>query len=569
MKKFFSRKGLSLRVKLAAGFLLLAIILAVVGIIGQFILGRSIEQLDSMVETSIIGNTIIEELDNVINTTDKYLTDRNDDQKNAVNETLKRIDEDIAKLSGWTTDPESIAILDSIKSMLDKISSNVHKILSAQEGEPSSQYTGMVSENSRTGLFLRTSINDFVSNELKIQKILREDISFRANIAKKIVLVLFIFISAAGAVIGSLYISRVTRMVRRIAEGARQIAEGDLTLQTIQVKSNDDLRILAGAFNDMQTNLRVIMEKIRSTAGNVASSADALKSVSEQNAKAVEQIADSIQQVAAGATDQSEKVETSGAVVKELAEHISIMTASTQTALASSELANDAAKAGFEKVSSLISQIDDIKEKLMMTNISATELKNKTSKIGSITEAISAIADQTNLLALNAAIEAARAGEHGSGFAVVAEEIRKLAEASRQATGEIAKMLNEIGAQSDNVSELMENGLTAVNYSTESARESGEAFNAIVSTSKDSTGSISTVADGIRQIESQISRVSELSLEIDGISKRTMAGTSEIAAVIEEQTANQQEVLSSVSLLSELSAELKDMIGAFKTENHQ
>src|SRR5690606_17377419 len=157
-------------------------------------------------------------------------------------------------------------------------------------------------------------------------------------------------------------------------------------------------------------------------ANDAASSADALKTVSEQNAKAIEQIAVSVQQVAAGAAVQSDKVGISGEVVKELAENIRIMTVSTENALASSKLANEAAKNGYDKVMDLVSQIEGIREKLMLTNASATELKSKTGMIGDITETITAIAEQTNLLALNAAIEAARAGEHGSGFAVVAEE---------------------------------------------------------------------------------------------------------------------------------------------------
>lgn len=563
------KKGLGLRVKLGAGLLIICVIMAVIGINGQLALSRSIERLDEMVETTIIGNNIIDDLDAVINISDKYLHERKEEHKTEVNDALERIKGDISRLSEWTSDPQSLEILESIKSKFAKIENNVRNILGINEGEPSSRYTALVSENSRTSLFLRTDINDFVSNELKIQKSTREYLIRRANTLRNANLLLFTIIAAAGVVAGSIYIGRLTRTVGRIADSARLIAQGDLTLEPISVKSNDELKILAEAFNDMQANLRLILEKIGKTANDASSSADALKSVSKQNAKAIEQIAGSIQLVATGAAVQSDKVGSSGAVVKELADQIRIMTASAKKALASSELANDAAKAGHDRVMDLVSQIDGIREKLILTNASAAELKKRTGMIGSITETITAIAEQTNLLALNAAIEAARAGEHGSGFAVVAEEIRKLAEASRKAAGEIAGMLNEIGEQSDSVSELMENGLTAVNNSTDSAWESAEAFNAIVSTSGESAESIYAVAEGIRHVEKRISEVSRLSLEIDEISRRTTDGTSEIAAVIEEQTANQQEVLSSASLLSDLSAELKDMIGTFKTGDYE
>lgn len=561
------KKGLSIRAKLAAALLIISVIMAAIGIMGQLALSESIKKLDEMAETTIIGNMMIEDLDTIINVSDRYLQERKEEHKNAVVEALDRTNQNLEKLAEWTTDPQSLSILESVKSMFAKIEDNARQIISLEEDGGSGQYSALVSENSRTGLFLRTNVNDFVSNELKIQKDVREQLVKRANSIRNANLLLCIAVAAASVAAGSLYIGRITRTVRRIAESARLIAKGDLTLEPISVRNNDELKILAEAFNDMHANLRRILEKMTRTANDAASSADALKTVSEQNAKAIEQIAVSVQQVAAGAAVQSDKVGISGEVVKELAENIRIMTVSTENALASSKLANEAAKNGYDKVMDLVSQIEGIREKLMLTNASATELKSKTGMIGDITETITAIAEQTNLLALNAAIEAARAGEHGSGFAVVAEEIRKLAEASGKAAGEIAKMLNDISRQSDSVSELMANGLTAVNDSTTSARQSGEAFNAILATSGESAENISAVAEGIRQIEKQISEVSRLSSEINEISRKTTEGTSEISAVIEEQTANQQEVLSSVSMLSDLSAELKDIVGTFKTGN--
>ena len=559
------RKGLSLRAKLAATLLLISVIMAVIGIMGQLALSQSVERLDEMVETTIIGNTIIEDLDTVINSTDKYLQERTEEHKNAVAEALDRISGNLEKLAEWTTDQQSLTVLESVKSMFKKIENNGRDIISLGEEDPTDQYSALVSENSRTALFLRTNVNNFVSNELKIQKDIREQLVKRAKSIRNANLLLCIVVAAVSVAAGSLYIGRFAKTVRRIAESARLIAKGDLTPEPVTVRSNDELKTLAEAFGDMQANLRRMLERITGTANDAASSADALRTVSEQNARAIEQIAESVQQVAAGAAAQSDKVGISGEVVKELADHIRIMTASAEKALASSGLANEAAKNGYDRVMDLVSQIEDIREKIMLTNASATELKSKTGMIGNITETITAIAEQTNLLALNAAIEAARAGEYGSGFAVVAEEIRKLAEASGKAAGEIAKMLNEISTQSDSVSELMENGLTAANNSTKSARQSGEAFNAILTTSSESAESISAVAEVIRKIEKQISDVSRLSHEIDEISRKTTEGTSEIAAVIEEQTANQQEVLSSVSLLSDLSVELKDMISTFRT----
>lgn len=564
-KKGIHKRGMSLRIKLISGYLLIALVMGAVGIIGQFIMQGAMDKLDNMVETTIIGNTIISDMDVIINNTEGFLSERKDDQKAIITDALDSINKNVARLSEWTTDEKSIKSLESIKSMMAQITENVNKIVSIKDGDAVNEYSAAGVANSRMNLFLKTEVNAYTSTELTVQRTVREDLSKMVAGTQIIIPVLFILIAIAAVVTGTIYVSSVTRTIRRIADDASRIADGDLTVPAIQLKRKDDLQVLAEAFDHMQSNLRDIIEKISLMAGEVTSSAEVLKLGSEQNSKAIEQVAGSIQNVTTGASDQSDKAQNSGNVMKELVDRVQEMADDTDVAAVSSEQASNAAQVGNEKVRHLISQIETIRDQLLKTFDSTNELNIKTGKIGQILEAIASIASQTNLLALNAAIEAARAGEHGRGFAVVADEIRKLAEASKHATEEITGMLNEIRTQTDDVSLSMTNGISAVNTGTEIAKESVESFNAIVSTSLESGNRISSIADKIKDMMNQIERVSELSQDIAKISSQTMNGTVEVAAVIEEQTANQQEVYASATHLSELSMELKKMIGMFKT----
>ncbi len=564
-RKAAHKKGLSLRIKLISGYLMIALVMGAVGIIGQFIILGSMEKLDNMVETTIIGNTIISDMDIIINNTEGFLSERKEEQKVIITDALDTINNNIARLSDWTTDEKSLKSLDSIKSMITQITENVNKILSIKDGDAVDEYSAAGVAISRMSLFLKTEVNAYTSTELTVQKTVREDISKIVARTQVVIPVLYILIAIGAAVIGTIYISSVTRTIRQIADDASRIADGDLTVPVIQLKRKDDLQVLAKAFDHMQTNLKDIIKKISVLAGEVSSSAEILKLGSEQNSKAIEQVAASIQDVTTGASEQSEKAQNSGNVMKDLVDRIQEMSNDTDVAAVSSEQASNVAQIGNEKVRHLISQVSTIRDQLLKTSDSTNELNIKTGRIGQILETIASIASQTNLLALNAAIEAARAGEHGRGFAVVAEEIRKLAEASKRSTEEITGMLNEIRAQTRDVSLSMTNGISAVNTGKEMAEESVESFNAIVSTSLESGSRISSIADKIKDMINQIGRVSELSQDIAEISGQTMNGTVEVAAVIEEQTANQQEVYASAAHLSELSMDLKKMIGMFKT----
>ena len=198
----------------------------------------------------------------------------------------------------------------------------------------------------------------------------------------------------------------------------------------------------------------------------------------------------------------------------------------------------------------------------------AQEVENlaaRAGEIGTIIEVINAIAEQTNLLALNAAIEAARAGEFGRGFAVVADEVRKLAEQSGQATGEIARIIEEIRSGVEGTHAQMRVALETVHRQKEATEETEQSFNEIQQTVLFCKNLVEDIAAATIQLKTAANTVSKAVMQIANIAEESAASTEEIAAATEEQSATVQEFTAAAQNLSSLAEELEQEVARFIT----
>ena len=363
----------------------------------------------------------------------------------------------------------------------------------------------------------------------------------------------------------SFYISQIiTKPVSRISEAAMQIAEGNLTIKDIEVKSSDELGTLATSFNSMKNNLREIILKVSNSSEQLAASSEELTASAHQSADAANQVAGSITEIAHGADVQAttaDKIRTVAQTMSEQADQISQAASDVSgTATATSQ----AAEQGRQVVEKTVAQMNEIGQNTTATQSTITELSNSSQEIREMVTLISNIAGQTNLLALNAAIEAARAGEQGRGFAVVAEEVRKLAEESNQAARQIGSLVEKNEANLNQVITTTQAGAIGIQTGIALVGDTGETFRNIVDAILHLSNQIMDISGAIRQIAAGNQTLVQGVREIDTASKQAAAEAQTVSAATEEQSASMEEIASSSQSLAMLATDLQAAIAKFQ-----
>jgi methyl-accepting chemotaxis protein len=299
----------------------------------------------------------------------------------------------------------------------------------------------------------------------------------------------------------SLLTRNLTTRIKRVADTMSRVADGDLTVQ-LTIYANDEIGALGKSINRMLDSTRGMIGSISNTATDLAVSAQLLSDGNEQIATSSEQVASQSSTVATASEEMS-------ATSMEIAQNCSQAAESSRQGL-------ELAVQGVAVVQQSVAGMNRIAEKVRQTAQTVATLGSRSDQIGEIVGTIEDIADQTNLLALNAAIEAARAGEQGRGFAVVADEVRALAERTTRATKEIGQMIRVIQNETKGAVAAMQEGVDEVERGTGDAAQSGEALVNI-------RNQINAVAQQINQIataaEEQMATTSEITCNIQQITE--------------------------------------------------
>ena len=433
--------------------------------------------------------------------------------------------------------------------------------------------------------------------------------------------IITIFIALAVGLLLAVFMARsISKPVTQMARVALKLADGDLTVEELRVKSRDEIRDLAESFNKMVRNLRELIQGINTTSESVAATSEELSSNGEEATKAtqqvakaigqiamgageqsrsvtdtvkvVEQVSQAIEQIASGAQEQSRSVVNTTSMVNEMTDKIEQMARGMDKVKSSSKQNGEVASAGGHAVEKTVKGMLGVKGAVFETAQRINELGEQSQKIGEIIEVIDDIAEQTNLLALNAAIEAARAGEHGKGFAVVADEVRKLAERSGKATKEIAQLITSIQQGTKVAVESMQVGTREVEEGVTLAEEAGSSLKEIVDGVETADEQVNRIMSLIKEILSSSREVSEVvnnvaaiteentaateqmaaSAEqvnsamqsIASVSEESAAASEEVSASTEELNASVEEISSSSEQLAKMAQELQDMVAQFK-----
>lgn len=358
--------------------------------------------------------------------------------------------------------------------------------------------------------------------------------------------------------------SQVVKPLLRVISAVKLIAEGQLNVQDIHTKHEDEVGVLAKAVNDMKGNLTSMVLSVRRIAEAVNLQSGELAISSEEVKIGSRQIAVTMEESAKAAESQAETAVESARTVEALNDHIQNHTEQGSQLRVMSDLVLEQGLNGHKVMEQSVQQMQQISGSVSASMNKMERLNRKNEDISKLVQVIHDIARQTNLLALNASIEAARAGESGRGFAVVASEVRKLSEAVQTSVEEITAITEDIQQESQGVVAELRTNVQETELGQEHVLTSGQLFRTINESVEGMVGVISTMTDGLAGMQEASGRMNDFSQQISAVSEQSAASVEEVSASAEEQVSSMETISGNIQSLKELSEDLLTSIEKLK-----
>ena len=367
------------------------------------------------------------------------------------------------------------------------------------------------------------------------------------------------------AIVTSVLTTRsVTHQIKTVMLRMQHIADGDLSHEPLQVDSQNEVGQLVMATNNMSDNMRELLHQINHVSETVSSQSEELTQSAGEVKEASEQVSSTMQELAAGSETQANSSSELSSAMQLFAKEIEKVEQSSDQIHQSSDEVIHAADEGSQLMNASKEQMDKIDQIVHDSVQKVKGLDVHSQEISKLVGVIQDIAAQTNLLALNAAIEAARAGEQGKGFAVVADEVRKLAEQVSDSVTDITGIVTNIQNESSVVVDALQNGYQEVEQGTEQIEVTNEKFNGINEAIMKMANHIQSVSSNVTNISARSQEMNSAIEDIAAISEESAAGVEQTSASSEQTSASMEEVSESSKELARLAEQLNGLVLRFK-----
>ena len=436
--------------------------------------------------------------------------------------------------------------LDAAEASLDQLLKSIAPLglprsLTEQPGVELGKYRASLDQYRRTALDVEQLQDDMeqkgnelraVSLELGERKIEQRD--SEALAARSLLTSVALLALVVGVLAGWLITQQITQPLRQTLTVAARIARGDLS-QVEPVQRRDEMGQLQASMREMTLSLRELIGGIDQGVGQLSQAATQLAASSEDTKLRINQQREETDQVATAMNQMS-------ATVQEVAQN------AEQASMAATN-ADQQAQLGDQVVAEAINRIEQLAGQMDHCLAAMQHLAGESQRIGSILDVIKSVSEQTNLLALNAAIEAARAGEAGRGFAVVADEVRGLAQRTQQSTEEIEQLIESLHSGTDQVTSLLDNSKRLTEQSVELSRKAGDA--------------LSQITDTVSSIQGMNQQIATASEEQSVVAEQINRSVISVRDVSDQTSAASEQTAASSGELEQLGQQLRGMVGRF------
>ncbi|MGD0281401.1 MAG: methyl-accepting chemotaxis protein [Dissulfurispiraceae bacterium] len=539
-------KDVKIGTRLAAGFAILLALMIVIMFVGLTNMHNIRDNMDHIVkinnESLIASNQVGGALREIGISLRSMFLAKDEDEKNGMESYIAKesdlYNEGIKKVEELTNknDAEGLDLIAKVKSAQESAVPLRNQALALLRSNKADEALAFLNKETRPAVHKWIVAVDKLSDyQNERNKKRYDEFEKRYNMTNTL-MGIFGTLSIVAAVLIAVFLTRsIVTPLKETVKLSIALASGDLTAHA-ESKSRDETGQLLDAMGRMAAKLHNVVADVKTSADSVAAASNQLSAKSDQMSRGVAEQSGRASQIAAASAEMSQ-------TVIDVAKNASnIASSSTETA--------SIAKKGEEIVGISVQEVREIASTVAQSSQLITSLGERSKQIGAIINVIKDIADQTNLLALNAAIEAARAGEQGRGFAVVADEVRKLAERTAKATSEIGQMIGAIQNEVSQAVASMGEATGKVDSGVRDVTSAGEALHRIVKS--------------VEGLQSMVQQVASATEQMSTVSETVSSDVETVAKVANETSASSHEIADSASDLARLASNLKNLVAQFK-----